>query len=326
MKILIIGGAGYVGSALTPVLLDHGYYVTVLDICWFGFVHLPENINIIKKDAFDCTEDDFKSYDICINLSGISNDPGAEYDPVRNFIYNAALPPYLALMAKRAGVRRYIYSSTCSVYGYTVDKLYDETSKISCNYPYGVSKFSSEQGVMHLQDDTFSTICLRKGTISGVAPRMRMDLIVNTMTLYAMTKNKIVVNNPSIWRPILALKDAVSAYLRALQADYSISGTFNIAYDNYTVGSVADIVKESVETLTDKQVSIDIQNVQDVRNYKVTSEKAKTTLGFHPRHSVYDIANELVSNWYLFEKDIDDDKYYNINICKKVFKNKLRIE
>jgi len=228
MKIAVFGGAGYIGSALVPVLVDHGYDVTVFDLLWFGN-KLPSEVNVVKIDLFDLNQEDLEGFDQCIFLAGISNDPVAEFDPVRNFIYNASLPSYLAYIAKKAGVTRYIYASTCSVYGYTTNELYDEESKISCDYPYGVSKLQGEKGVMHLQDENFSVICLRKGTVSGYSPRMRFDLIVNTMTLHAMTKGKITINNPSLWRPIVSIEDVVSAYLRCIQATDNINGVFNIA-------------------------------------------------------------------------------------------------
>jgi len=319
---MIFGGCGYVGSALVPVLLDHSYDVTVIDLLWFGN-HLPKEVNVIQKDLFTCTEKDLEGFDQCIFLAGLSNDPMSEFDPVRSFIYNASLPSYLAYIARQAGVKRFLYASSCSVYGYTVDKLFDESSTISCSFPYGVGKLQGEKGVMHLQDDDFSVICLRKGTISGYSPRLRLDLIVNTMVLNAMTKGVVTISNPSIWRPIIAMRDVVAAYLRGLQANYSISGVFNIAYDNFTVGEVGYTVKDVIEKrYPEKHIKLDVKNIQDVRNYKVSIEKARTTLGFHPRYSVADIVTELLDKWDVISPLIDADESYNIRVCKKLFANK----
>jgi len=141
-----------------------------------------------------------------------------------NFTFNGALPSYLAYMAKLAGVRRIVYASSCSVYGYTVNELYDEDAPVTCSYPYGISKLQGERGVLQMQDKDFSVIALRKGTVSGYSPRMRFDLIINTMYKCCVLDGKITVNNASIWRPILDIRDAVSAYLRAIQSDYSLSG------------------------------------------------------------------------------------------------------
>jgi len=271
MRILIAGGAGYIGSCLIPVLLERGYDVDVVDLMWFGNF-LPESVKVAKRDLFECTERDLEIYDQIIFLAGLSNDPMAEFDPSKNFVYNAALPSYLAFTAKKAGVKRFIYASSCSVYGYTVNELYDEESPATCNYPYGISKLQGERGVIQLHDDSFSVIALRKGTVCGYSPRMRLDLIVNTMFKFAMSEKHITVNNPSIWRPILDIRDATNAYLRAIQADYSISGVYNVASDNYTVGQVGDMVKYEVEKLTGERIGITIKDIEDFRNYKVSIE------------------------------------------------------
>src|SRR5262245_49415307 len=127
MKILLAGGAGYIGSALVPKLLDRGYDVDVIDLLWFGN-NLPKKANIIQKDIFKLEEAELKSYEQVIFLAGLSNDPMAEFSPGKNFISNAAAPAYLGYLAKRAGVKRFIYAGSCSVYGYTVNELYDENS------------------------------------------------------------------------------------------------------------------------------------------------------------------------------------------------------
>lgn len=316
MKILIAGGAGYVGSFLVPVLLEHGYDVDVIDLMWFGN-NLPDKVNLIKKDLFDCKTEDLKEYDQIVFLAGLSNDPMAEFDPSMNFVYNAALPSYLAYIAKIAGVKRFVYASSCSVYGYTVNELYDENSPVTCGYPYGISKLQGERGVLQLQDENFSVIALRKGTVCGHSPRMRMDLIVNTMFKFAMVEKEVTVNNPSIWRPILDIRDAATAYLRAIQANYSLSGVFNIASDNYTVGQVGDMVKYEIEKLSGEKVKITLKNIEDFRNYKVTFDKAKTYLGYQPQHTILDIIQSLHEHKNKYG-DFQKDEFYNIKVFKNV--------
>lgn len=316
MKILVAGGAGYVGSAVIPVLLEHGYEVDVIDLMWFGN-NLPKEVNVIQKDLFHCTEEDLSKYEQIIFLAGLSNDPMAEYDPSKNFVFNGALPSYLAFIAKKAGVKRFIYASSCSVYGYTVDELYDEDCPVTCGYPYGISKLQGERGVLQLQDDNFSVIALRKGTVCGYSPRMRLDLIVNTMFKFAMENGKLTVNNPSIWRPILDIRDATTAYMRAIQANYSISGVFNVASDNYTVGQVGDMVKYEIEKLSGKKIAIELKNIQDFRNYKVSIGRARTSLGFQPQHDAKDTIEHLYTNKERFEP-YDSDEYYNIRVFRKI--------
>ena len=317
MKILLAGGAGYIGSSLIPVLLEHGYTTDVVDLMWFGN-SIPDTINIRRHDIFDLKEVDVSGYDQVIFLAGLSNDPMAEFDPSKNFVSNGACPSYLAYICKRAGVRRFIYASSCSVYGYTVNELYDEESPVTCGYPYGVSKLQGERGVLQLADDDFSVIVLRQGTLSGHSPRMRLDLIVNTMFKAAMTERHVTVNNPSIWRPILDIRDAQNAYLRAIQADISQSGVFNVASDNYTVGQVGDLVKSEVERLTGEKVAITIKNISDFRNYKVSFSKAKTYLGFQPQYDVKDIIDDLFSHREEYG-DYDRDEFYNIRAFKRLF-------
>jgi nucleoside-diphosphate-sugar epimerase len=316
MKILVAGGAGYVGSALIPVLLEHGYEVEVIDLLWFGN-HLPREVKVVRKDLLDCKEDDLKGYEQVVFLAGLSNDPMAEFDPSGNFLSNGALPSYLAYIAKRAGVKRFIYGSSCSVYGYTVNQMYDEESPVTCGYPYGISKLQGERGVLQLQDREFSVIALRKGTVCGHSPRMRMDLIVNTMFKSAMTQRQVTVNNASIWRPILDIRDAAMAYLRAIQADYSIQGVYNVASGNYTVGHVGDLVKHRVEKLIGQKIAIQIKQIQDFRNYKVTIERAKTYLGFQPQHSIEDIIEDLHAHAAEYG-DFNEDALYNIRVFRKL--------
>ncbi len=314
MKILIAGGAGYIGSVLIPKLLDRGYQVDVVDLFWFGN-HLPDETGIIHKNIFDLTEADLAGYDQVVFLAGLSNDPMAEFAPSKNFVYNAAAPAYLAYVAKKAGVKRYIYASSCSVYGYTDNELFDETRPVSSSYPYGISKLQGEQAVMNLMDDQFSVIALRKGTASGYSPRMRLDLIVNTMFKTAVRDHVITVNNPSIWRPIVSTADAANAYIRAIEASERISGIFNIASGNYTVGETADLVRAAVEEMLGIRVTLEIKHIRDLRNYKVSVEKAENILSFHPNHNVKSVVASLVENLNRFS-DWDNPAYYNIITLK----------
>jgi nucleoside-diphosphate-sugar epimerase len=316
MRLLISGGAGYLGSILIPKLLERGYKVDVVDLFWFGN-HLPRQVGVLNKDIFLLTAEDLEPYDQVVFLAGLSNDPMAEYSPSKNFIFNAAAPAYLAYIAKIAKVKRYIYASSCSVYGYTENDLYDETRQVGSSYPYGISKLQGEQAVMQLVNDEFSVISLRKGTISGYSPRMRLDLIINTMFKTAMRERSITVNNPSIWRPILSIEDAATAYIRAIEASEKISGVFNIASGNYTVGEVADLCKSAIYERLEVDVKLNIKHIQDFRNYKVSIEKAANVLSFHPAGSVKSIVNDLIDNMDKF-RDWDNPAYSNIQVFRQI--------
>ncbi|HET9406341.1 MAG TPA: SDR family oxidoreductase [Candidatus Sulfotelmatobacter sp.] len=316
MRLLIAGGAGYLGSVLIPRLLERGYKVDVVDLFWFGN-HLPRQVGTLNKDIFQLTVEDLEPYDQVVFMAGLSNDPMAEFSPAKNFVFNAAAPAYLAYIAKIAGVKRYVYASSCSVYGYTENELFDETRPVSSSYPYGISKLQGEQAVMQLQDDNFSVISLRKGTVSGYSPRMRLDLIINTMFKSAMKDRVITVNNPSIWRPLLGIDDAATAYIRSIEANQKISGIFNIASGNYTVGEVADLVKSAIQERMNVPVSLEIKHIQDFRNYKVSTQKAANVLSFHPTSDVKSIVYDLVDNFKKFQ-DLDNPQYSNIQTFKKI--------
>jgi nucleoside-diphosphate-sugar epimerase len=317
MKLLIAGGAGYLGSALVPRLLERGYDVTVVDMLWFGN-RLPPETRLIEKNVFDLKVSDLSGQDQALFLAGLSNDPMAEYSPSRNFVSNAAAPAYFGFIAKQADVRRCIFGSSCSVYGYSEDELFDETKPAVSTSPYGISKLMGEQSLLQLVDDTFSVISLRKGTVCGYSPRMRLDLVVNTMFKTALQGREIVIRNPAIWRPILSIQDAVGAYLRAVEAVQSVSGVFNIASDNYTVGEVGDIVKETLEALLNERIALNIQHQQEFRNYKVDCTKAMHVLSFKPAHDVAFIVKDLFDNREKFQ-DLDNPLYYNIEVFKKLY-------
>lgn len=315
MKILIGGGAGYIGSRLIPELITLGHEVDVIDLCWFGN-HLPKGISVLTKDLFDISAKDMKGYDQFIFLAGLSNDPMAEYSPAKNFIYNGALPSYLAYEAKKAGIKRFIYASTASVYGYAADKFHNEEATVSCSYPYGISKLQGERGVSQLQDKNFSVISLRQGTVCGYSPRMRFDLIINTMIKAALTTGEITVNNPAIWRPIFDIRDAIAAYIKAIEADYSLSGVFNVASGNYTVGEVAEIVKTEIEKITNKKIAIELKDVKDFRNYRVSTEKAQKDLDYNPKYGIKDTVKDVFAHLEEYG-DFSNELFYNIVTFKK---------
>lgn len=324
MKILVAGGAGYIGSRLVPELMQRGHAVKVVDLFWFGnHLPVPEGYvdgiamtpesgknSLVKKDIFEITEDELRGYDAVIFIAGLSNDPMAEFSPSMNFIQNGAAPAYLAYVAKRAGVKRFVYASSCSVYGFTKNEVFDEESPTLCDYPYGISKLQGEKAVLQLQDDKFSVISLRKGTVCGYSPRMRLDLMINTMFKSAHQTGIITVNNPDIWRSLVSISDAVIAYVLAVESSTNVSGVFNIAGENCTVGEVATTVKHFVGG------KVEVKNVQDFRNYIVSAQKAKEVLGFHPTQTVKDIVQELTYHKDEFS-DWDNPNYYNIQVLRR---------
>ena len=309
---------------LAPRLAARGYSVSVADLTWFGN-QLPPDIPVQRKDVMAIKEADLAGTDVVIFLAGLSNDPMAEFSPALNYVHNAAAPANLAYLAKRAGVKRFVFASSCSVYGFTEDELWDETAPTTTTYPYGISKLQAEAGVRHLEDRDFSVIILRKGTVSGYSPRMRLDLVVNTMFKTALQQGRITVNNPSIWRPILAIQDAAAAYVRAVEAAPSVSGTFNVLSENTTLGALADQVAATLKRNLDLEPELEILHKADVRNYKVNGDRARVQLGFKPSMDIDKIVWDLIKNRERFS-DFDNPAYHNITTFRDLTTEGLGVE
>ncbi len=207
-NVLVLGGAGYIGTTLAPYLQNNNCNVTVVDTNWFGN-YLPSNINTIQKDIFELHQNDLVGFDTVIFLAGLSNDPMAEFSPKDNFIYNTGMPAYIGFLAKEAGVKRFIFASSCSVYGYTHNSTFTEDDVAISNYPYGVSKLQGERSLLALADENFSVVCFRQGTVSGYSPRMRLDLALNTMFKNALSKGEITLSNPKTISFYLALVPSI---------------------------------------------------------------------------------------------------------------------
>ena len=316
-KILVAGGAGYLGSRLVPALIDAGHRVDVLDLCWFGN-HLPKGVHVFKKDVFEADEKMLAEYDQVIFLAGLSNDPMAEFSPAMNFVANAAGPAYLAFVAKKSGVKRFIYACSGSVYGMTGKKLLSEDAVLTSTNPYGISKAQGEYAVLHLEDKDFSVISFRNGTISGYSPRMRFDLIVNTMYMKAKTEGKLTVNNPSIWRPILAISDAVAAYTKAVALPYTVSGVYNLSSGNFSVGEVGETVVEHFKKSHRRTIDARIHHSEDLRDYAMSTKKIERDFGFKSRGTIKSILQELdvrLGDNFNFT----DESQYNIKTFQKLF-------
>lgn len=314
-NIIIGGGAGYIGSALVPALLREGHRITVVDLLWFGY-YLPKGAKLVRKDLLSVVSGELQKYDTFIFLAGISNDPMAHFNPRLNFQYNAALPAYLAFEAKKAGIRRYIYGSSCSIYGNT-NSLCTESTLPGTVEPYGISKLQGEVGVMQNQSKDFSTIVLRQGTVCGYSPRMRFDLVVNAMIKSALTEGKITVNNAQIWRPVCGIQDAVQAYTLSINAPAKMNGIFNIASGNYQVGTIAKRVQFFLEKKLNKKINILYKKEKIMRNYKVSLAKSKTQLGYRPTSSLDQIISDIIDS-IPSSVHFSDKKYYNIETFKHI--------
>ena len=315
-KILIAGGAGFIGTRLSNKISSK-YNVTVMDHFWFGDM-LNDNITKIKQDINTIKTEDLIGYDAVLFLAGLSNDPMAMYRPDLNFIENSATPTYLAFCAKEAGVKRFICASSCSVYGHTKNKTLNEKSKVKPSYAYGISKLQCEKGITILEDNNFKPILFRKGTVGGWSPKMRFDLVVNTMLMTALTKKKITINSPKLWRPLIDIKDVIQAYELAIEADLDITGVYNISGGNYTIGDLGKLIFNNLKE-RGYDIELEILNVKDFRNYKVDISKVKDELGFNPKYNPNDSIQEILDNIEKSENfNLENESYYNIKTFKKV--------
>ena len=306
MKILVVGGAGYVGQRVCPHLIYSGHNVFAVDDRRLGNP-LP-GYPCSEKDLFSLKIGDLEGYHRVIFLAGLSNDPMANYSPAKNYIQNTAAPAYLAYIAKQAGVPRFIFASSASVYGQS-PLLMDEAALVHPAYPYGLSKLAAENAVLQLVDSSFQVIALRKGTISGWSPRMRFDLAINAMFKDAVTTGVVTIHNGKIWRPILAMTDAVRAYAAAVEAPTPHSGVFNILSENHDMAYIGSSVARAMEC------EVVIKEEPEMRNYRMDGRKACWDIGYQPQDGVYEIIRELQVTCGNRPKEwFEQDCFYNIRM------------
>ncbi len=316
MRVLVTGGAGYIGSVLVPMLLERGHQVRVLDSGFFGTDHLPSQAELVIGDILEMREEWLEGMEAVIHLAALSNDPMADFSPRLNYEINAAGAALVAQYAKRCGVPRFIMGSTCSVYGFTEEQEVDEDWPSRPQYPYAISKLMAERALQCLADDSFRTIVLRKGTVIGWSPRMRYDLVANTMVKTALSEGRIMVRSVRLWRPVLDVWDAALAYVKALEAADHITGVFNVAYDNFTIGQIAEEVQAALRE-RGIEVSVIYDDQPDVRNYRVSTRRAREVLGIAPTISVRESAGLMVDKVLSgINADFANPRYYNIEWMK----------
>jgi nucleoside-diphosphate-sugar epimerase len=323
-KILVVGGAGYVGSVLVRELLDKGYAVKVLDRLFFGDIGLKEvidRIELIADDVRTVNPSLLEDVQSIINLGGLSNDPTAEYNPKANFEMNTIAAEKLAHLAKERGIRRHVYASSCSVYYVPAgidaeDVLLTEDADIDPKAAYSKSKFEAEKRLLALADENFCPVILRKGTIFGFSPRMRYDLVVNTFLKTALATRQLNLHyGGEMWRPLVDIHDVASAYILALETpEDKVKGQiFNIASKNYRVSELALKV---YQILNDQGVDVKISSdyrYKGVRSYRVSTDKAEDILGFRPKITLEESIKTMLE---MIEQygytDFNHPRYYNI--------------
>lgn len=321
-KILITGGAGYVGSALTDSLIENNYDVTVIDLFIYGeqVFKNKNKINIIKGDIRNTKllKKIIPGHDAIIHLACISNDPSFELNPSLGKSINLDAFEPLVKISKENGIKRFIYASSSSVYGIKSEQNVHEEMKLEPLTDYSKFKANCEDICMRYNSKDFDVLVIRPATVCGYSMRQRFDLVVNILTNLALNNKPITVYGGEQLRPNIHIKDMIEIYLMGLKKDSSsINGKiFNAGYDNQKVIDLANIVKKNVDTET----KIIQTKSDDNRSYHISSEKIKKELGFVNKYNiadaVKDIKNAFLSNKY--EDTLNNINYFNVKMMKKI--------
>ena len=315
-KIFITGGAGYVGSVLTPYLLSKGFKVTVLDLMIYGSSVLSKNKNltIIKGDIRDenLINKILPNHDAVIHLACISNDPSFELNPKLGKSINLDAFEPLVKISKKNSIKRFIYASSSSVYGIKKEKDVDELKSLEPLTDYSRFKAECEKILLKYESSDFTTTVIRPATVCGYGPRQRLDVVVNILTNLAYHKRKILVLGGNQLRPNIHIIDMARVYETLLTKDKDlISGQiFNAGYENQKVIDLAGIVKKVIGN----DVKIEIQRSNDNRSYHISSNKIKKVLNFSTERTIEDAVKDLKNAFDqgLLKDTLTNDSYFNI--------------
>ncbi|MCX5794097.1 MAG: SDR family oxidoreductase [Elusimicrobia bacterium] len=325
-EVLITGGAGYVGCVLVPKLLDAGYHVTVFDIMYYGDRNLPSHprLKVVRADIRDTArlDSELAGTDAVIHLACISNDPSFELDAGLGKSINFDCFEPMLKACRAAGVRRFIYASSSSVYGVSEAPDVTEEHPLKPLTDYSKYKALCEDVLRRYQAPDFCTVIIRPATVCGYSPRMRLDLSVNILTNLAVNNRRITVFGGSQKRPNLHIGDMADLYLRLLGLpDEKLAGdTFNAGYQNYSIADLAQMVRRVVEAEMPEKAPIEIVTsaTDDLRSYHVSSGKIAAKLGFKPTRTVEDAIADLCRAFKARQlpDSLTDPRYFNVKTMK----------
>jgi nucleoside-diphosphate-sugar epimerase len=327
-KVLVVGGAGYVGCVLVEELLAKGYSVRVLDRLFFGreaIRSFADRVELIEEDMRDVDASHLRDCGAVINIGGLSNDPTAEFAPRANEEMNTHASIRVAEVAREAGVERLIFGSTASIYDRGVgqesrDLLLDEEADVDPKAAYATSKRAAEQGILPLAGDGFAPVMFRMGTVFGFSPRMRYDLVVNTFVKDAVSEGVLhIFNGGEMWRPLIEVQDVARAYVAALECDTDLirGQIFNLAAGNFRISELALQAQRGFRRIG-VHVELDVDySYRPTRSYRISSEKVFRALGFRARVSVDESVERMVTEVRRRGlTDFTNPRYYNIEWMK----------
>ena len=321
-SVFITGGAGYVGAMLVPRLLQEGHRVTVLDLMIYGEDVLPKNpaLTLIKGDIrnSELMKSSIPGHDVVIHLACISNDPSFELNPKLGKSIN--LDPFRPMVeiSKNAGVKRFFYASSSSVYGIKDEPNVHEDMPLEPLTDYSVFKMNCEEILSEYQSDEFTTTTIRPATVCGYSPRQRLDVVVNILTNLAYHKREISVFGGAQLRPNIHIADMVEIYVVLLNAPKEkIAGEiFNGGYENYSVLQLAEAVRDVIG----EDVVLKTTPTDDNRSYHVSSKKIADVLGFAASHTIKDAVSDIKNAFEkgLLPNSLDDEMYFNIKRMQSI--------
>jgi nucleoside-diphosphate-sugar epimerase len=327
--VLVTGGAGYVGNVLVPLLLEKGYKVTVYDILFFGDETLPTQnprLTVIEGDIRDTAKlaRAFSGVDVVLHLACISNDPSFELDEGLSKTINFDCFEPMVVAAKKAGVNRFVYCSSSSVYGVSDSPDVTEDHPLVPLTLYNKFKGMCEPVLFKHQAPDFTCVTIRPATVCGYSPRMRLDLSVNILTNLAVNQGKITVFGGNQLRPNLHINDMADAYVLMIEApaDKIAGQTFNIGFQNLSIGRIAEIVRDVVQQEFPDRPPITIETTpsNDPRSYHINSDKIKRVLGYTVKRTVEDAVRDLCRAFKegKLPDSLASDRYFNVRTMKAI--------